>query len=763
MAEPGKAEKTVQAGQISYALHSLGWKAFQSLCVSITAEVLGQTVTSFADTNDGGRDGAFQGVWALAGGESFHGSFTVQAKFTAKESKSLTVSDLADEYEKAESLAAKGLATTYILMTNAVLGGTTEENIRAKFEAIDGLEDFAAFGPNRISQMIHEHSRLRMLVPRVYGLGDLSQILDERAYKQSQDILSSLGDNLSKFVITQPYRASAHALTEHGFVLLLGEPACGKSTIAAALALGALDRWDCSTIKIVSPDEFITHSNPDEKNQFFWVDDAFGATQLDWSATVDWNKIFPHIHAAIKRGARVVFTSRDYIYRSAREYLKTSAFPLLMESQVVIRVEDLTKEEREQILYNHIRLGYQQPSYKSKLKPLLPGTADHERFSPESARRLGSPFFTQDLVVTRAGIDDFFDRPMDLLVEVIRTMDSDSKSALAVVFVRGGRLPSPVDVTSIEEKAIAQIGGVPENLRRSLVALNQSMLNLVSEENVSYWGFKHPTVRDAFAMLVSEDPELLDVFIAGTPVSKLLGEVSCGDVGLEGVKVVIPETRFDYFSERLEEHMSLKRENRGYVYRFLAYRCGEAFLKRFLERNEPLLASLQASSYLYAVSDVALLVRLNQVNLLPEEKRKAVIEDIESLAIDVPDSGFLAADVKSLFLSDELDKLIERVKLEVIDDIESYIDDWKSNYRGGDDPESFFEPLASALNEYEQEFWDDASAMQMISEADSSVRTAIEELCSEMPPESEYEEHYSGGNKEPDDVSERSIFDDVDK
>ena len=39
--------------------------------------------------------------------------------------------------------------------------------------------------------------------------------------------------DLGKFVMTGAYQSSAHALVEHGFVLLLGEPACGKSAIAA--------------------------------------------------------------------------------------------------------------------------------------------------------------------------------------------------------------------------------------------------------------------------------------------------------------------------------------------------------------------------------------------------------------------------------------------------------------------------------------------------------------------------------------------------
>jgi len=45
------------------------------------------------------------------------------------------------------------------------------------------------FGSTWIGEQIRENKRLRMLIPRVYGLGDLSQILDERAYLQARLIL----------------------------------------------------------------------------------------------------------------------------------------------------------------------------------------------------------------------------------------------------------------------------------------------------------------------------------------------------------------------------------------------------------------------------------------------------------------------------------------------------------------------------------------------------------------------------------------------
>jgi energy-coupling factor transporter ATP-binding protein EcfA2 len=102
-----------------------------------------------------------------------------------------------------------------------------------------------------------------------------------------------LGDDLGKFVITDAFRRSAAAVIEHGFVLLLGEAACGKSTIAAALAFGAIDEWGCSTLKVRDADEFVAHSNPHEPKQFFWVDDASGQLNATGRASLLGTGCFP--------------------------------------------------------------------------------------------------------------------------------------------------------------------------------------------------------------------------------------------------------------------------------------------------------------------------------------------------------------------------------------------------------------------------------------------------------------------------------------
>ena len=320
----------------SFDFHLLGWKSFQDLCGVVLAEVLGQTYQIFSPGKDGGRDGAFRGNWKIQGKGNIKGNFTVQCKHTQNVNKELTVSSLKDEEKKAKELFKKGLADIYILITNHKVSGVKEEKIRARFEKV-GIKNFFLYGNEWLSEKILTEPKLKLLVPRIYGLGDLSQILDQRAYDQANLIFSSLKDELAKFVPTDAYRKSAEALNEFGFVLLLGEPASGKTSISRSLALYSVDEWQCGIIKVDEPSEFKKHWNPNDPKQLFWVDDAFGVTQYHPNLVELWNHNFLAIQGAISHGAKVIFTSRDYIFLKKIEDIKKSAFPLISESQVIVK------------------------------------------------------------------------------------------------------------------------------------------------------------------------------------------------------------------------------------------------------------------------------------------------------------------------------------------------------------------------------------------------------------------------------------------
>ena len=385
-----------------YPLDRLGWKAFQDLCIALVEERLQRPVQTFLPTADAGRDGAFLGTWD----GDCASELTIQCKFTSKQDHNLTLSMLSDELPKAKRLAKIGLADDYIILTNHTITGESELRIRAAFQSV-GVGRCRVFHRDWIISRIHESGRLRMMVPRLYGLVDLASVLDIRAYHQAQLILSEMGDNLQKLVVTEAHRKSVRAISEHNLVLLLGSPAAGKSTIGASLALGASDIWKCSTIKSTSPEHLESHIDP-AGGQFFWIDDAWGSTQYRRERTESWNQVFPLMQGAMKRGTRFLVTSRDYIWQAARRELKLQALPVLTKSQVIINVHELTIEEKARILYNHLKLGNQSDDFRKAAKQFLPALAKRGDFLPESARRLGTELFTDKLVLTEGGVSRFF-------------------------------------------------------------------------------------------------------------------------------------------------------------------------------------------------------------------------------------------------------------------------------------------------------------------------------------------------------------------
>jgi len=451
-----------------------------------------------------------------------------------------------------------------------------------------GVKHPLVLGHEWLCRVLTENPRLRRLVPRVYGLGDLGQILDERVFDQAKQIIAYQRSTLDKFVPTRAYRDAARAISSHGFVLLIGEPASGKSTIASLLAVSAADEWKLNTVFADRPDVVQRHWNPNDPAQFFVIDDAFGATQYDQERVNLWNTLFPVISAAIHQGCRIIMTSRDYIFRRAQSELKISAFPLLENSRVIIHVEELSKSEKQQIVYNHMKLGDQPKWFKIRIKPFLSDVTELDIMLPEVARRLGASAFTRKLFLDKENVLDFFKRPHAFLKETLRTISVGEKAAIAVLFMHGGKISTPVSFIQADTQAISALGASIPQTRASFTNLEGSFLQLVPDGDRQLWQYRHPTIRDAFADIVAEDPEQLDIYLAGAPTDTMLGEVTCGNVYLQGARLIVPLERFHSVIKRLSDLADAGRWYR--VESFLANRCSESFVRQyFAERPSDLL------------------------------------------------------------------------------------------------------------------------------------------------------------------------------
>lgn len=615
-----------------YSLHRLGWKAFQDLCVAIAEERLQRPVQTFLPTNDAGRDGAFLGTWDEEGS----GESTIQCKFTSKQDHNLSLSMLCEELPKAKRLAEKGLADDYIVLTNHPITGESELQIKEAFQAA-GVGRCRVFHRDWIIQRIHESPRLRMMVPRLYGLADLASLLDVRAYKQAQLILSEMGDNLQKLVVTEAHRRSVRAISEHNLVLLIGSPAAGKSTIGASLALGASDIWKCSTIKSTSP-EHLEHNIDTDGGQFFWIDDAWGSTQYQRERTEAWNQVFPLMQGVMKRGTRFLITSRDYIWQAARRELKLQALPVLTKSQVIINVHELTVEEKARILYNHVKLGDQDEQFRSTTKQFLPDIAKRTDFLPESARRLGTKLFTENLPLTETGLAEFFARPKDFLEQTIESLAPECQAAIGLIFLNGGHVRSPVPKEVLERPA-SSFGVTIAMLRSQLEALNGSLLNLAEDEDGPYWTNRHPTVSDAFASHIAKSPELVEIYLRGAIAETIVREVVCAGVHLSGATVVVPTSMLELLADRIGNLPS------HVLASFISYRSNPSFTKTLMVLRPDIWKRLD-TFYLPLKDDidVDLVAALYSQGLLPEKRRLAFVSRVRVAAIEDADDSFLVSE-----------------------------------------------------------------------------------------------------------------------
>lgn len=751
-----------------YDLHRLGWNSFQQLCLTIAREVLGQTVQSFLDSNDAGRDGAFAGSWTPLPGQHFSGNFVIQCKFSSKAGSLLTKSGITDEIPKVRKLVSDGLCDVYILMTNAGVSGKQEAQIKAALSDA-GVKNVLICGSTWIEDQIRESTRLRMLVPRVYGLGDLSQILDQRAYAQARAVLESLRDDLAKVVITESYRKAVNALDEHGFVLLIGEPAAGKTTIASMLAMAAADKWKSSVLKLADPAKVVERWNVDEPSQFFWIDDAFGVTQYESPLVHGWNHSLAQVKTMLRRGAKIVMTSRDYIYNRARQDLKESAFPLLGESQVVIDVHDLSDLEKQQILYNHLKLGKQTAEFRATIQPHLEYMAAHPRFIPETARRIADPVFTNDLYLSKYHLGEFVEKREQLLLEVIQGLDASSKAALGLIYMRKDYLESPIMLQGSEPHAIDRLSSTLGECIQALDALDGSLVTHMHVDDQPVWRFKHPTIGDAYAATLAFSPDLLGIFLSGSSTENLLSQVTCGNVGVEKA-VIVPKSLFPMMIERLREFSTSDQYKvewmsswgaRWTLYQFLANRCSKDFLADYLEQSPDVLQRVAKPGLsLSAVPEVDLAVRLHGFGLLPEEARKAFVETVSTYAVEGEDLHALEdPGVRSVFQDGEFDELVETVREDLLPKLANVRLSAQSSHSSSDPPDEHMQAILESFRTLKKRFGDDEQLVKLIEKETDLVNEWISET---EPPEPKVGPRVLGALEHSEEKhGTRSIFDDI--
>ncbi len=629
-----------------YNLHRLGWTAFEDVCMQIMRVVLGETCTRFRPGADGGRDGWFQGVAAsnFVNQENLSGAFVIQCKHTSLAHAPLDVANLKKEIEKVRALAAKH-PCHYVLMTNRQVTAQAEEKIRTAIEALPGVGRCLVLAETWIEDTIDAHPRLLRMVPRLYGIGDLSQIVSFVLQEQTRAVLEDLAVPLRTFVPTDSYRRAERALHDRRFVVLVGPPASGKSAIAANLCLVNLaQNVDVRVLRIEQADQFKSTWSPADSKMIYWVDDVFGETTLDEQRLREWAAALDKVEAARKRSARIVFCTRDYILSAAERKLKRSKADFISDSRVRVEVTALSTDEREGILYNHIKDGDITKDQKRALKKHLPMLARLGSFSPELARRLGSKRFHQALRYQPDELRAFFDKPVQHFRDVIHGLSNSEMAALSACLHSGNALADPVADGAVADAVLRTYGVSIHSVRDSLEALEGSLVKRVRQATSQTWQFHHPSMIEALQEELAERSAQLALYLQSANLHAVLRDTTTNASPRGSRLLFVPDAAYEHLLPRL---LTANAQTIDSIASYLADRASSALLRGVNDTDPTLLDRALSVVPEPEGADAAanLAVRLQGESTLFDERRRRLVEDaLREAAEESGWCGFLDVD-----------------------------------------------------------------------------------------------------------------------
>ncbi|MCY4653676.1 MAG: hypothetical protein OXC95_11000 [Dehalococcoidia bacterium] len=446
----------------------------------------------------------------------------------------------------------------------------------------------------------------------------------------------------------------------------------------------------------------------------------------------------------------------------------------------MIDVHDLSIEDKEGILYNHIKFGNQPGDFRTRIKPYLEGAARNPRFIPETARRLGDKYFTRGLTVSKSGVSQFIENREGLLREILQGLDTDSKAARALIFMRNGHLDSPIILKGSEEHALVRLGGELGKCIDALEDMKDSLVTVSYQGSEATWQFRHPTIGDAYAGLGSQSPEHVGIFIQGSSAQHLIGQVTCGDVGYENATIVTNHF-FPQMDEKLDDLLLGKRDDSGYTSKFavqhdllefLSRRCSKEFLSFYMDRNSEHLErfSKPAPSLLFN-PEVDFIVRLYELGILPEEWRRNFVRRVTQYATLGYDGGALTdSEIRKLFTVGESEELAQKIQIELLPRLDDVRMDWESEWDAEmGAPEDHVQPLMDYFTALKEEFSNDQSAIQLVCHETAALNQWVEDLNSWEPGEEYFSEEFEAPIRQQarEEVlvevrGKRSIFDDID-
>lgn len=329
-----------------YDFSTLHDKEFEALCIDLLSAEFGKQFTRFKSGRDSGIDGRFF--------TSDGSTEIIQCKHYLKSGFNTLLQTLKNtEQPKVNKISPQ----KYYVVTSVPLNPANKTKIRALFTNYMPNDDYI-IGQEQLNILLDKHPNLERNYYKLWlsSINVLNTILNNAIIGRSDSFLGKIRAKSNLYVFSDIVSKAAKILKEKNTVIIEGEPGIGKSTLAEMLILiGIKNNYKVYKIEnsINEAEEILSPS--EEEKQLFYFDDFLGSNYL----TAIENHKDSHIVNFIERISRTknkkfILTSRTNIIQRAKSLSDTFNNAKTKQNEYILKVTDLSKINKAEILYNHI-------------------------------------------------------------------------------------------------------------------------------------------------------------------------------------------------------------------------------------------------------------------------------------------------------------------------------------------------------------------------------------------------------------------------
>lgn len=503
-----------------YNLENLSWQEFETLTKFYLKEKIGEGLWVFDGSQDMGRDAAFTGTANEFPSKTapYNGNWIFQTKHrttrgkTQKQAEKELLDTLQKELNKI-FIKHQFACNNYVYIINLNASNQFRQNAQDLFTQfcldrnLNNI-NFNVIEYKDLEVFISNNKPARYSFPSLLTFTDLEKIYLRKEEIKNKGYIKFALDKINVFTSTTHYIEALKRINEFDILMLVGDPKSGKTSIVDAIAIYFLQEGSYKPYFIKNTDEFFSYNAylPEGERALFICDDIFGVHELDRSKFKDWADYFQSVLGLVQPNRKFLFTTRKYIYEEfANKSDLRNFFPKTDDpNRYVVKLGDLAKNEREQIIEKHLSSSNLSTDAISLVASRKEDILQSKDFSPEVVRSLMALLANIEIYKANEFISNHLSHPNQYLYDFFNNINLQKRMLLLSVAVS-----ATPEIGSIEETYLNVLedgNEKPQNIFMSFIdEIDGSIIKKREYFNTSEIEYYHPSMFEVVIGICKKD------------------------------------------------------------------------------------------------------------------------------------------------------------------------------------------------------------------------------------------------------------------